>query len=95
MRAATGGDSALPRRFAAALASGALTGVGGRWGLVESAEDVYIPKLTSPTGDDVDARRASPSMAVSPTSLVATESVFPSRGFLVRRYGDYGNLRGV
>lgn len=45
MREATGGDFDFPRRFAVALASGALAGVGGGGGLDESTEDVYIPVL--------------------------------------------------
>jgi len=45
LRTATRADFESPRRFAVALASGALAGVGGRGGLVESTEDLYIPVL--------------------------------------------------
>jgi len=45
LRAATRGDFESPRRFAVALASGAFAGVGGRGGLVESTEDLYIRVL--------------------------------------------------
>ena len=41
MRAATGGDLVCPRRFTAALASGALVGVGEGGGTDESTEDLY------------------------------------------------------
>jgi hypothetical protein len=40
------GDLIFPRRFAVALASFALAGVGGGGGLVESMEEMYIPVLS-------------------------------------------------
>jgi hypothetical protein len=43
LRAATGGDFDFSRRFAVALTSIALAGVGGGGGLDESTEDMYIP----------------------------------------------------